>query len=80
MGENDGFFVTSCLLVVKYSVDLKALGELCKMPEMLATYWPHFVHLKPLKYNVHTLHLNQVCDTDIDPQYLCFFKYTDLYT
>jgi len=38
MGENDGFFVTSCLLVVKYSVDLKALGELCKMPEMLATY------------------------------------------
>jgi len=27
--------VTSCLLVAKYSMDLKTLGELCKMPEML---------------------------------------------
>jgi len=32
-----GFFfnVTNCLLVVKYSMDLKVLGKLCKMPEML---------------------------------------------
>jgi len=35
MGEKDFFYVTSCLLVVKYSLDLNALGELCKMPEML---------------------------------------------
>jgi hypothetical protein len=38
MGEKEGFFffnLTNCLLVVKYSTDLKALGELCKMPEML---------------------------------------------
>ena len=29
------FYVTSCLSVVKHSMDLKALGELYKMPEML---------------------------------------------
>jgi hypothetical protein len=34
MGEKEFFYVTSCLLVVKYSMDLKA-GELRKMPEML---------------------------------------------
>jgi hypothetical protein len=55
-------------------MDLEALGEFCKILEMmhnaghLMTSICPYETQTPLKYNMHILHLNDVYDTDIDLQ------------